>query len=239
MSITQATSPTHIAMIMDGNGRWATTRGMSRTEGHKKGADALKTTLEACRDAGVNYLTVYAFSSENWNRPAEEVGDLMSLLRLYLKKEIKTLHKNGTRLRFIGDRTKLQPDICELIDHAQSLTTDNTRFHLTIALSYGSRQELVHAVRQLIGDGLQAEQINERAIEDALYTTDLPELDLLIRTGGEQRLSNFLLWQSAYTELYFTDTLWPDFGAEPLQHALQAYAKRERRYGNTSSQSAC
>jgi undecaprenyl diphosphate synthase len=227
--------PNHIAIIMDGNGRWAQSRGLPRTAGHKKGADALRRTLDACRDAGIHYLTIYAFSSENWKRPTEEVQDLMQLLQHYLQQELSTLHENNVRLRFIGDLAQLEPDIKRIVDDAVKQTERNTAFNLTVALSYGGRQEIVRAVKKLAAANIAGESITEEALARALDTADLPEPDLLIRTGGEQRLSNFLLWQSAYTEFYFTDTLWPDFDAAELKKALNDYAKRERRYGTTGA----
>ncbi len=231
------TLPQHVAIIMDGNGRWAKARGLPRTAGHKKGADALRNVLNACRDAGVKYLTIYAFSAENWKRPADEISDLMQILRHYLDKELQTLHENNVRLRFIGDLPQLDKDIRAQINDAMELTSRNRAFNLTVALSYGSRQEIVRAVRKLateIASGkIKAEAISEDDIAQALDTAGLPEPDLLIRTGGEQRLSNFLLWQSAYTEFYFTPTLWPDFDRDHFTKALQDYAKRERRYGTT------
>lgn len=231
-------SPEHVAIIMDGNGRWAKARGLPRVAGHKKGADALRAIMNGCREAGVRYLTLYAFSSENWKRPAIEVSDLMELLRHYLGHEIATLHKNGIRLRVIGDREKLSLDIRKQISDAEALTRDNVFFNLNVALSYGARQELTQAVRLLasrIAEGtLTTEALSEDDISQALYTAEMPDPDLLIRTGGEHRLSNFLLWQSAYTELYFTPTLWPDFSVTHLQEALAEYASRERRYGNTT-----
>ena len=227
--------PQHVAMIMDGNGRWAKSRGMPRTAGHKKGATTLRTMLTACRDAGVCYLTVYAFSSENWKRPSEEVGDLMQLLKHYLQQELDTMHQNGVRMRFIGDLSQLDSDIRGLIDEAVEMTARNTAFNFTVALSYGARQEIVRAARKLVQDVAagkrSAESITEESFALALDTGDLPEPDLLIRTGGEHRLSNFLLWQSAYTEFYFTDVLWPDFDTTHFESALQDFAKRERRYG--------
>lgn len=229
--------PQHVAVIMDGNGRWAKARGLPRTAGHKKGADALHTILNACRDSGVRYLTIYAFSSENWRRPAEEINDLMQLLRHYLEKELATLHENNIRLRFIGDMTQLQPDIRKQMDDALTLTARNTSFNLTIALSYGSRQEITRAMRtlaaQIASGDLTPEAITEDRISATLDTAGLPEPDLLIRTGGEQRLSNFLLWQAAYTEFYFTSILWPDFGAEEFDRALHEFARRNRRFGTT------
>lgn len=230
---------THIAIIMDGNGRWAMSRGLPRIAGHKKGAEALRETLNACKAAGVKWLTVYAFSSENWKRPKEEVAELMGLLKLYISREIDALYKAGTRVQFIGDKTKLSDDVRELVASAESKTKTNNQFFLNVALSYGSQQELVHACQILAervkSGALAADAIDEAAIENALYTSEMPAPDLLIRTGGEQRLSNFLLWQMAYTELYFTDTLWPDFNAEHFKQAIQAFATRERRYGNTES----
>jgi undecaprenyl diphosphate synthase len=229
--------PAHVAIIMDGNGRWAKSRGLPRTAGHKKGADSLRNVLNACRDAGVKYLTIYAFSSENWKRPSDEVSDLMQLLRHYLERELQELHENEVCLRFIGDLSQLDPDIRKQVDNAVELTSRNKAFSLTVALSYGSRQEMVRAVRKLVASvasgKMKVEDINEASICQALDTAGLPEPDLLIRTGGEQRLSNFLLWQSAYTEFYFTDVLWPDFDKVHFGGALQEYAKRERRYGNT------
>ena len=229
--------PRHVAIIMDGNGRWAKARGLPRTAGHKKGADALRTILNACRDSGVQYLTIYAFSSENWKRPSEEISDLMQLLQHYLHRELESLHENKVRLRFIGDLTPLAADIRRQIDDAEALTERNLAFNLTIALSYGSRQELARAMRKLaqqVKEGtLEPDVINEEHLTYALDTANMPEPDLLIRTGGEQRLSNFLLWQSAYTELYFTPVLWPDFDKMHFKAALDDYATRERRYGTT------
>jgi undecaprenyl diphosphate synthase len=230
--------PAHVAIIMDGNGRWAKARSLPRVAGHKKGADALREIMNGCRDAGVSHLTIYAFSSENWKRPAVEVKDLMELLRHYLGREIATLHKNGIRLRIIGDKTKLAADICKQIDDAEKLTEHNTAFHFNVALSYGARQELTQAMQTLAtriaAGGIKPEEVDENTISSFLYTSGIPDPDLLIRTGGEHRLSNFLLWQSAYTELYFTPTLWPDFSISHLQEALAEYANRERRYGNTA-----
>lgn len=231
----QQVIPAHVAIIMDGNGRWAKARGLPRTAGHKKGADSLRNVLNACRDSGVRYLTIYAFSSENWKRSSEEINDLMQLLKHYLEQELETLHQNRIRLRFIGDLAMLDKDIRESILHAVDLTSRNSDFNFTVALSYGSRQELVRATRKIaakVKSGeLNPEDISEDMIADALDTSGMPEPDLLIRTGGEQRLSNFLLWQSAYTEFYFTPILWPDFGNAEFKTALQDFSQRERRYG--------
>lgn len=223
--------PKHVAVIMDGNGRWAKARGMPRTQGHKKGAESLRTLLNACRDSGVECLTVYAFSSENWKRPETEISDLMQLLQHYLHNELQTLHENNIRMRFIGDLSQLAPDVRTQVEDAIEMTKRNDGFHFTIALSYGARQELVRATQKLVASGIAADDITEETISAALDTADLPEPDLLIRTGGEQRLSNFLLWQSAYTELYFTDILWPDFDKAAFAAALAEFAGRERRYG--------
>lgn len=223
---------------MDGNGRWAKARGLPRTAGHKKGAETLRELLRHCRDTGLRYLTIYAFSSENWNRPQTEVSDLMALLRFYLEHEIKSLVKNGIRLKVIGDLSQVEPAIRKQIEAAEAKTAVNSQFQLTVALSYGARSEMVQAVRhiaeQVQAGGLDVQDINERTISDHLYTAALPDPDLLIRTGGEQRLSNFLLWQQAYTELFFTPVFWPDFGVEHFRQALAEYAKRERRYGTTA-----
>ncbi len=229
--------PTHIAIIMDGNGRWAKQRGLPRVAGHKKGADSVREVIESSVQIGIKYLTLYAFSSENWRRPAEEIDGLMELLSFYLKKEINALHKNGVRLNFIGDREKLNLDIAKKLLEAEELTKNNSTLLLTIALSYGSRQEMVRAttlIAKEISDGnLTALEINEQSFVKYLYTIDIPDPDLLIRTGGEQRLSNFLLWQSAYAELYFTDTLWPDFHKHNLEQAIVEFSQRERRYGTS------
>lgn len=227
--------PTHIAIIMDGNGRWAETRGLPRIAGHKKGAEVVRQTLELAAGAGVSYLTLFGFSSENWNRPAGEVGDLMGLLRLYLRSEISELNENGVRLRVIGDRSRFEPDIVKLIERAESGTAGNTRITLVLALSYGGRQEIVRAAQDLarraVSDEIAPDAIDETAFASCLETVGIPDPDLLIRTSGEERISNFLLWQLAYTELVFTDVLWPDFGAAELTAAIDTYKSRERRYG--------
>ncbi len=232
-------APLHVAIIMDGNGRWARSRGMPRTAGHARGADAVRRAVRAARDLGVSYLTLYGFSSENWKRPATEVDDLMALLRHYIRAEIGELHRNGIRLRVIGERANLPNDIVAMIAHAEALTSDNAAFHLTVALSYGSRQEITRALRQIVHDvgsgDVDQESIDEMLIAGHLATADLPDPDLLIRTGGEQRLSNFLLWQMAYTELVFLDVLWPEFGHEHFEQAVVAFNRRERRYGTTGA----
>jgi undecaprenyl diphosphate synthase len=234
---THAAPPRHVAVIMDGNGRWAKARGLPRIAGHKKGAEALRELLPKCPEIGIKYLTIYAFSSENWNRPQGEVTDLMELLRFYLEREIKTLHKNNVRIRIIGNTALLDAKTRRLIDEAETLTKENDALHLTVALSYGARDEIARAMQTIAksiqtGD-LSLAQIDESCISFHLDTRDLPDPDLLIRTGGEQRLSNFLLWQHAYTELFFSPVLWPDFSPTHLEAALADYMQRERRYGNT------
>jgi undecaprenyl diphosphate synthase len=228
-------SPRHIAIIMDGNGRWAQARGLPRIAGHRNGAEAVRRTVRAAGDLGIPYLTLFGFSSENWKRPLAEVDDLMGLLRHYLRGEIAELHRNNVRLRVIGDRGRLAADIVTLIANAEALTRDNGGVNLTIALSYGGRDEIISAVRGLIGKvasgELAADAIDEAAISRHLFTADIPDPDLLIRTSGEQRISNFLLWQCAYSELVFTKTLWPDFGRADLEQAIADYGGRERRYG--------
>jgi undecaprenyl diphosphate synthase len=227
--------PRHVAIIMDGNGRWAKAKGLPRAAGHKQGAEAARKVLRAAGEAGVECLTLYAFSSENWRRSADEVGGLMGLLRYYLRSEIEALHKEGVRLRIIGEYKAFSPDIVALIEQGLDRTAANAKMTLAIALNYGSRAELVNAARRLAaqaaGGRIDPDAIDEAAIEAELETADLPPLDLLIRTSGEYRLSNFLLWQAAYAELLFVDTLWPDFGAEALAAALAAYGGRERRFG--------
>ncbi len=229
--------PKHIAIIMDGNGRWAKSRHLPRVAGHKRGAEALRKILEGCASLGFDYLTIYAFSAENWNRPAAEVTDLMELLKYYLTYEIETIHKHGIRLRIIGDRSKLSAEIQHQIEAAEALTAANRAFTLNVALSYGARQELIRAVQKMCEQAatgsLDPHALDESRFASFLDTHTLPDPDLLIRTGGEQRLSNFLLWQSAYTELYFTPVLWPDFTLEHLKDAIADYGSRERRYGNT------
>jgi undecaprenyl diphosphate synthase len=227
--------PLHVAIIMDGNGRWATARGLPRTAGHRQGAEAVRRTVRGAGELGIRYLTLFGFSSENWKRPPSEVSDLMGLLRLYLRHEIAELARNGARLRVIGERSGLARDIVELIEHAERLTASNTKIDLNIALNYGSRDEIVRAARTLAEAALRGEikpdDIDETRFARALMTDGIPDPDLLIRTSGEQRISNFLLWQSAYAELMFTDVLWPDFGKAHLEAAIAEYAKRERRYG--------
>jgi undecaprenyl diphosphate synthase len=227
--------PSHVAIIMDGNGRWAASRRLPKIAGHREGARAVRRTIEAAIDSGVAWLTIYAFSSENWRRPTGEVLDLTGLLRHYLKSEIAELKANGVRLRVIGDRARFDPDIQRDLAAAERDTSANTRLNLTVALSYGARAEIAAAARAM-ADAAQAGRLDPAMIdEDAfagyLATAGMPDPDLVIRTSGEQRMSNFLLWQAAYAELVFLDVLWPDFGPEHFAAALAAYGRRERRFG--------
>ena len=229
--------PAHIAIIMDGNGRWARARGLPRIAGHRQGVEAVRSTVRACSDLGISYLTIYAFSSENWKRPISEVDDLMGLLRLYIQRELAELGREGVRIRFIGDRRRLAEDINHLIAASEENTKNNTGLTLTVAINYGGRQEILEAARGFardVRDGkLDPEDISEQVFESYLESEVLPDPDLLIRTSGEQRLSNFLLWQSAYAEFVFITTLWPDFKREHLEQAIQEYQRRERRYGGS------
>ena len=233
--------PRHVAIIMDGNGRWALKHSLPRTEGHRKGAVAVRRTVKACIEVKINYLTLFAFSSENWKRPTDEVQTLMSLLRFYLQNEIEELVDTGVRLKVIGDRKELDHDIQSLIDLAEKRTAGNTRLNLTVALNYGGRREIILAVKTLVQNAmtgsLNLSAIDERNFEECLETAGMPDPDLLIRTSGECRLSNFLLWQCAYSELVFLETLWPDFKKSDLINALKEYNSRERRYGGTKGQS--
>lgn len=227
--------PRHVAIIMDGNGRWAKQRGLPRAAGHRAGAEAVRRALQAAADHGVEVLTIYAFSSENWRRSEEEVSDLTTLMRFYLERELKTLEKEQVRLKLIGDYSAFGPQLVERLERAVERTASNSRLTLVIALNYGSRAELAAAARTLaaeVATGKRSvESIDESAIDSELQTAGLPELDLLIRTSGEMRLSNFLLWQAAYAELLFLDTLWPDFNERVFADALQTFAARERRFG--------
>ena len=229
--------PRHVAIIMDGNGRWATARHLPRVAGHNRGVDAVRRVTEACGRRGVEYLTLFAFSSENWRRPADEVTTLMRLFMTALEREVGKLKENGVRLRSAGDRSTFEPALQERIAEAERLTSDNTRLNLTVCASYGGRWDIVDAVRQAVAAAPGPEAaIDESAIARHLSLSFGPDPDLLIRTGGEQRISNFMLWQLAYAELYFTDTLWPDFDAVELDAALAWFASRERRFGRTSQQ---
>ncbi|MFN8924600.1 MAG: isoprenyl transferase [Rhodospirillales bacterium] len=227
--------PRHVAIIMDGHGRWAKARGLPRTMRHRRGVEAVRRTCEAARDIGVKCLTLFSFSSENWRRPPDEIADLMQLLRLYLRSEIAELHRNNTRLRVIGDRSRLSDDIVQLVGHAEEVTRANTAMDLVIALSYGGRAEIAAAARRLAEEAaagrLDPAAVDEDRFAATLFTAGLPDPDLLVRTSGEKRISNFLLWQIAYAELVFVDTLWPDFGRRDLEDAITEYQRRERRFG--------
>ena len=230
--------PLHVAIIMDGNGRWAKARGLRRIVGHQQGAEAVRRTVKHCRELGVSYLTIYAFSSENWKRPPTEVDDLMGLMRLYLRRELDELVDAGVRMRFIGDRHRLPDDIIALVNQAEQRTRTSSGLTLTVALNYGGRREIVEAAQRLARDAaagrLDPGDIDEKTFADQLATNGLPEPDLLIRTSGEQRISNFLLWQLAYTELVFIPAMWPDFTKQHLEDAINEFHRRERRYGASS-----
>jgi len=239
-SILKNKVPTHIAIIMDGNGRWAKLKNKPRIFGHKNGVNSVRETIEACGDIGVEYLTLYAFSTENWNRPKLEVKTLMALLVSSLKKELKILQKNNIKLNTIGNINDLPKSAQKELEEVIEKTKNNTALTLTLALSYGSRDEIVNVIKNIskkvVNNELQIEEINENIINNHLYTFSLPDVDFLIRTSGEQRISNFLLWQIAYAEMYFTSTLWPDFKKENLFNAVLEYQNRERRFGKTSEQ---
>lgn len=226
--------PTHVAIIMDGNGRWAAGRNLPRTAGHRQGAEAARKVTKAAAELGIRYLTLFGFSSENWSRPEGEIRDLMNLLRYYLRAETAELHKNGARLRVIGDRSAFDADIVRLIENAEALTENNAGITVVIALNYGGRNDILSAVQRLhnahLGQRLDMETIAAQ-FPGFLMTAGIPDPDLMIRTSGEQRISNFLLWQCAYAEFVFTQTLWPDFSKEDLRAALEEYAGRDRRFG--------
>jgi len=232
--------PRHVAIIMDGNGRWAQARGLSRIEGHRAGADSVRIITRACRKLGLQYLTLYAFSEENWQRPRTEVEALWRLLNRYLKKELKEMLQNNIRFNAVGDIDRLPRSTRDLLRKTMAATTGNGQMVLSLALSYGGRQEILRAARLMAGecraDRLKIEEIDEQTFSAYLYTADLPDPDLLIRTGGEDRISNFLLWQMAYTEIFFTDAYWPDFREKELEEAIMDYQRRERRFGKTGDQ---
>ena len=232
--------PQHVAIIMDGNGRWAQSRGLPRAAGHERGVEALRNIVDMAGRIGVKYLTVFSFSTENWSRPAKEINALFGLLRAYVKRDLNRLKREGVRIRVIGQRDGLPDDIAKLIAKAEAETIENTRAHLTIAFNYGGQEEIVRAAQALASEvaagRLQPEDIDAKRFGGALDTSDLPEPDLLIRTSGEYRISNFLLWQIAYSELAVVDTLWPDFDEAAFQQVLADYARRERRYGGLSEE---
>lgn len=234
-NVTTKMVPAHLAIIMDGNGRWAQKRGLPRAMGHKKGAETVKEITRACGELGIKYLTLYAFSTENWQRPPEEIDTLMGLLRDYLKSDLKEIQENGVRIRFIGERYMLDSDIAGQMEKLEKETAANNKMTLCIALSYGSRQEIIAAARKIAAMAkagqISPEDIDIKMFSDMLYTRDIPDPDLVLRTSGEQRVSNYLLWQLAYAELFFTPTLWPDFTKAELEAVLTDYSNRERRYG--------
>ncbi len=227
-------APHHIAIVMDGNGRWANRRFLPRVAGHKQGVDSLRQCVLACAERGVGVLTVFAFSSENWNRPADEVSGLMDLLGMVLTREVAQLNSEGVRLHFIGDRSCLSDKMCAGLANAEAVTSGNTRLILNVCFNYGGRWDIAQAAAKLAAAGVS---ITESSLDGALALSHVPDPDLLIRTGGEQRISNFLLWQCAYTELYFSNKMWPDFDEAALNEAIAEYSKRERRFGKTAEQS--
>lgn len=234
-NLISTTVPEHVAIIMDGNGRWANARGLPRTMGHRKGVETVRDAVKTAAQVGIRYLTLFAFSSENWSRPESEVSDLMGLLKTFIRRDLADLHRENVRIRVIGDRSNLRGDILPLLIEAEETTRANTGVTLVIAFNYGARDELTRAMRRLavdVADGrLRPEDINQERIAASLDTADIPDPDLIIRTSGEERLSNFLLWQGAYSELIFVPELWPDFTREIFLSALEKYACRERRFG--------
>jgi undecaprenyl diphosphate synthase len=231
----------HIAIIMDGNGRWAAERGLPRAEGHRQGVESVRRTVNAAQELGITHLTLFSFSSENWSRPRQEINDLFGLLRRFIRRDLADLHKNGVKIRVIGTRAGLERDLLRLIDDAIELTKDNTALNLTIAFNYGARDEIARAARRIAEDVakgvLAPAEVTQERFAPYLDTADLPDPDLLIRTSGELRLSNFLLWQVAYSEFVFVDCYWPDFSREQLEAALAEYQRRNRRFGGTSARS--
>ncbi|PSC06458.1 di-trans,poly-cis-decaprenylcistransferase [Alsobacter soli] len=234
-----AGAPAHVAIIMDGNGRWAAARGLPRFEGHRRGVEALRRTVRAAQDLGIRYLTVYSFSSENWARPAEEVSFLMGLLKRFIRNDLAEMHRNNVRVRIVGSRKGLAEDIAALLAEAETLTADNTGLTLVVAFNYGARQELAEAAAALARDvaegRLSADAISPEAVSARLWTAGIPDPDLVIRTSGEVRLSNFLLWQAAYSEFVFTPVLWPDFDRAAFEAAIAEYRGRDRRFGGLSA----
>lgn len=228
--------PQHLAIIMDGNGRWATARGLPRLAGHRAGTENLRQLLRACVRHGIKVLTLYAFSTENWGRPAEEVRGLMAILEQVIEHELQELHQEGVRINHLGRLAGISPRLQKKIKHAVDLTRANTTLILNVALNYGGRQEIIDAIRRIVQDGLAPEQIDDAVVSRYLYTAGQPDPDLIVRTSGEMRVSNFLIWQGAYAELYVTPTYWPDFDENELQRALDHYASRQRRFGLTAEQ---
>jgi undecaprenyl diphosphate synthase len=233
-------APRHVAIIMDGNGRWASARGLPRSEGHRRGVEALRRTVRAAGDLGIGILTIFSFSAENWARPAAEVRDLMGLLRRFIRNDLAELHQSGVRVRVIGERGDLAPEILQLLEEAENLTVNNGKLTLVVAFNYGGRQEIARAAQRLatqVAEGrIPVDAITADAIGAHLDAPNLPDPDLIIRTSGEQRLSNFLLWQAAYSELVFVPTYWPDFDRSTLENAIAEYRRRERRFGGLVAQ---
>ncbi len=223
--------PTHIAIIMDGNGRWALSRGLPRLAGHRAGTENLRKIITACVEFGIRYLTIYAFSTENWGRPREEVQGLMRILEDVIDRELNELHKQGVQLHHMGHLEQLSPNLQEKVLHAIELTKDNSRLVLTVAFNYGGRDEIVCAIQHMILDGVKPEEVTEELVSKYLFSASVPDPDLIIRTSGELRSSNFLIWQGAYSEWYFTPTYWPDFDKDHLRTALEEYSHRQRRFG--------
>ncbi len=238
MSVASASPPAHVAIIMDGNGRWAAKQGLPRIAGHERGTENIRRITNAAAEAGIHYLTLWAFSTENWSRPLEEVSGIMRLLGEALDRETMELHRQGAQLRHIGRLDGLAPDLRKSVEDAIELTRNNDRLVLTLAFDYGGRQEMVRAVQEIARAGIPPEEIDEATISRHLFTRDIPDPDLVIRTSGEHRMSNFLIWQAAYAELHFSPVFWPEFGPEHLQAALDDYATRERRFGNISADAA-
>jgi undecaprenyl diphosphate synthase len=231
--------PRHVAIIMDGNGRWAAARGLPRSEGHRRGVEALRKTVRAAGEMGIAYLTIFSFSSENWSRPASEIRDLMGLLRRFIRNDLAELHQNGVRVRVIGERDDLDPEIRRLLDEAEQLTKDNTQLTLVVAFNYGARQEIARAARRLADEvaagRVKPADVTADLLAQHLDAADIPDPDLMIRTSGEKRLSNFLLWQAAYSELVFLPIYWPDFDRAALEAAIVEYSRRERRFGGLAA----
>lgn len=235
LNIEPAKIPRHIAIIMDGNGRWAKQRGLPRLAGHRQGVENLRQIIKACVEFGIQYLTVYAFSTENWGRPQDELRGLKQIFNDAFSNELEELIKNGVRILHIGHRDEISSDLLQKIDRAVEISKTNDKLILTVALNYGSRNEIMHAVRKIVASGIPPEEVTEQIISDSLFTAGTPDPDLVIRTSGEQRLSNFLLWQSAYSEWVFPEAYWPDYNREELIKSLEEYAKRDRRFGKLSS----
>jgi undecaprenyl diphosphate synthase len=234
--------PQHVAIIMDGNGRWAQARGLPRSVGHRRGVEAVRAAVRAAGDLGISYLTLFAFSSENWRRPEQEVGELMGLLKLFIRRDLADLHKEGVRVKVIGARHNLSPDILSLLEEAENLTRDNANTTLVIAFNYGAREEMARAARrvaeQVVSGAARLSDIDAELLDNHMDTAGIPDPDLIIRTSGEMRLSNFLLWQAAYSEFVFLPCLWPDFDRKAFEEALREYASRDRRYGGLSREIA-